>query len=63
MVPADLPPGKAFDEAIVEQIGRSDIVALLFSRCADASHHVKAGTDPRGQPGQARLCGQRVFIV
>lgn len=32
MVPADVPPGKAFDEAIVEQIGRSDIVALLFSR-------------------------------
>lgn len=53
MAPDDVPPGKAFDDAIVDQIGRSDVVVLLFSRGADASRHVKREmilADNQGKP-------------
>ncbi len=41
MAPDDVPPGTAFDDAIVTQIGKSDVVVLLFSKGSDASRHVK----------------------
>ena len=53
MAPDDVPPGKAFDDAIVEQIGRSDVIVLLFSRGADTSRHVKREmilADNQGKP-------------
>lgn len=53
MAPDDVPPGKAFDDAIVDQIGRSDVIVLLFSRGADTSRHVKREmilADNQGKP-------------
>ena len=53
MAPDDVPPGKAFDDAIIEQIERSDVVLLLFSRGSDASRHVKRElilADNHGKP-------------
>lgn len=53
MAPDDVPPGKAFDDAIVDQIGRSDVVVLLFSRGSDTSRHVKRElilADNQGKP-------------
>ena len=41
MAPDDVPPGTAFDDAIVNQLGKSDVVVLLFSKGSDASRHVK----------------------
>lgn len=41
MAPDDIAPGVTFDQAIIDQIGRSDFVVLLLCRNADQSRHVK----------------------
>ncbi|WP_108791349.1 TIR domain-containing protein [Erythrobacter sp. Alg231-14] len=41
MAPDDIGPGMAFDEAIVDQIKRSDAVILMLCERADQSRHVK----------------------
>lgn len=41
MAPDDIDPGVTFDEAIIAQIRRSDVVVLLLSEESDRSRHVK----------------------
>lgn len=41
MAPDDIAPGVTFDQAIIDQIGRSDFVVLLLCAGADQSRHVK----------------------
>lgn len=41
MAPDDIDPGVTFDEAIIAQIRRSDLVVLLLSEESDRSRHVK----------------------
>lgn len=41
MAPDDIEPGVAFDQAIVEQVRRSDLIVLLFCARSDQSRHVK----------------------
>jgi hypothetical protein len=41
MAPDDIDPGVTFDEAIIAQIRRSDLIVLLLSEAADRSRHVK----------------------
>lgn len=41
MAPDDIDPGVAFDQAIIEQVERSDLIVLLFCSKSDQSRHVK----------------------
>lgn len=41
MAPDDIEPGVAFDQAIIEQVERSDLIILLFCAKSDQSRHVK----------------------
>jgi hypothetical protein len=41
MAPDDIDPGMPFDKVIVEQIGKSDVILLLFCARSDQSKHVK----------------------
>ncbi|MEM8697239.1 MAG: TIR domain-containing protein [Pseudomonadota bacterium] len=41
MAPDDIEPGVAFDQAIIEQVERSDLIVLLFCSKSDQSRHVK----------------------
>lgn len=41
MAPDDIEPGVAFDQAIIEQVERSDLILLLFCAKSDQSRHVK----------------------
>lgn len=41
MAPDDIDPGVAFDQAIIEQVERSDLIILLFCAKSDQSRHVK----------------------
>ncbi|MEM8694827.1 MAG: TIR domain-containing protein [Pseudomonadota bacterium] len=41
MAPDDIDPGRPFDQAIVEQVRRSDLIILLFCARSDQSRHVK----------------------
>ncbi|WP_374526026.1 TIR domain-containing protein [Sphingopyxis sp.] len=41
LAPDDIAAGTAFDQAIVDQIARSDAIVLLFSAESDQSRHVK----------------------
>jgi hypothetical protein len=41
MAPDDIDPGLSFDQAIIEQVARSDGIALLFCGNSDQSRHVK----------------------
>jgi hypothetical protein len=41
MAPDDIEPGVAFDQAIIEQVERSDLILLLFCSKSDQSRHVK----------------------
>lgn len=41
MAPDDIDPGVAFDQAIIEQVERSDLIVLLFCAKSDQSRHVK----------------------
>jgi len=41
MAPDDIEPGQAFDQVIIEQIGKCDVILLLFSARSDQSKHVK----------------------
>lgn len=41
IAPDDVEPGVAFDQAIIEQVRRSDLILLLFSEKSDRSRHVK----------------------
>jgi hypothetical protein len=41
MAPDDIDPGMPFDKVIIEQIGRSDVILLLFCSRSDQSKHVK----------------------
>ena len=41
MAPDDVDPGVTFDQAIIDQIARSDVIILLFCASADNSRHVK----------------------
>ncbi|MCB2066566.1 MAG: toll/interleukin-1 receptor domain-containing protein [Erythrobacter sp.] len=41
MAPDDIEPGKSFDQVIIEQIGKSDVILLLFCSRSDQSKHVK----------------------
>lgn len=53
MAPDDIEPGSSFDQAIVDQLKRSDAVVLLMDANADASRHVKRElmvADDAGKP-------------
>ena len=53
MAPDDVEPGVTFDQAIIDQIDRSDAVILLFSESSDRSRHVKRElmlAEDRGKP-------------
>lgn len=41
MAPDDIDPGRPFDQAIIEQVRRSDLIILLFCSRSDQSRHVK----------------------
>ena len=41
MAPDDIEPGLPFDEAIVNQVEKSDLIVLLFCEKSDQSRHVK----------------------
>lgn len=41
MAPDDIDPGRPFDQAIIEQVRRSDLIILLFCARSDQSRHVK----------------------
>ncbi len=41
MAPDDIDPGRSFDQAIIEQVRRSDLIILLFCSKSDQSRHVK----------------------
>ncbi|WP_299321396.1 TIR domain-containing protein [Parasphingopyxis sp.] len=41
MAPDDIDPGVAFDQAIIEQVEKSDLIVLLFCSQSDQSRHVK----------------------
>jgi hypothetical protein len=41
MAPDDIDPGVTFDQAIIDQLARSDAIALLFCGESDRSRHVK----------------------
>ncbi|MCB2087606.1 MAG: TIR domain-containing protein [Sphingomonadaceae bacterium] len=41
MAPDDIEPGKPFDQVIIEQISKSDVILLLFCSRSDQSKHVK----------------------
>jgi hypothetical protein len=41
MAPDDIDPGVTFDQAIIDQLARSDAIALLFCNDSDQSRHVK----------------------
>jgi hypothetical protein len=41
MAPDDIDPGLSFDQAIIEQVARSDGIVLLFCSNSDMSRHVK----------------------
>ena len=41
MAPDDIDPGVAFDQAIIQQVEKSDLIVLLFCSQSDQSRHVK----------------------
>ncbi len=41
VAPDKISPGEAFDQAIIKQIGESDVIVLLFCGQSDKSRHVK----------------------
>lgn len=41
IAPDDVEPGVAFDQAIIAQVAKSDLILLLFSEESDRSRHVK----------------------